>query len=116
MKRIFEFFKSGGCLLLLFILIPVLIGLGSVFTIFAKVFLFVGGGSLVRGILMTPFFIFGVIQIVRGFAAIFDDDLENIEAKVQHKKNGYLLTALYVISLFAGYLAVFFAIFFWARS
>ena len=54
----------------------------------------------------------GVIQVVRGFAAVIEKD----EDKFNDKKNGDTLYGLYFIATIMGYAAVALAIVFWAKS
>lgn len=92
-------------------LLSIFLGLGSVAEIVANIFKAVGGGSLVQGIIMTPFFIFGVIQIFRGFCAVFNADLKKMEAS-----DFSLWHLLYIPATIIGYIALIAAICFWITS
>lgn len=113
-KKVFN--KLGWIFLCLFVasfaLLSIAVTAGSIGTMVVKVFTIAGGGSWVRGLILTPFFIIGVVQIVRGFAAV----IEKTEDKFNEKKNGATLFGLYFISTIIGYVAVVLSIVFWARS
>ena len=66
-----------------------------------------GGGSIIRGILTAPIFVFGIIQIFRGFRSIFDADL-----KKMCTKNDSIWNYLYIPATALGYIAVFMVIYF----
>ena len=61
-----------------------------------------GGGSFVLGIFIIPFFIFGAIQIFRGFFALAEAD----ERKFTKAWHG----SVYLLCSILGYLAVLYAI------
>lgn len=113
-KKVFN--KLGWVFLSLFVaffvLLSIAVTVGSGATMVVRVFTIAGGGSWVRGLILTPFFIMGVIQVVRGFAAVIEKD----EDKFNDKKNGDTLYGLYFIATIMGYAAVALAIVFWAKS
>lgn len=53
----------------------------SVFDILIKIIKIAGFGSIGWGVVISPFFIFGAIQIFRGFCSIFNSDLKKIGEK-----------------------------------
>ena len=112
-KKLFK--KIGWILLGIiwigFALLSILLGLGSVAEILVKIVTITGGGSIIRGIIMTPFFIFGIVQIIRGFCAVFDADLNKMNTK-----DSSIWNYFYIPATILAYLSVIIAIGFWAKS
>lgn len=92
-------------------LFSIMLGLGSAAEIVVKIVTIAGGGSLVLGIVMTPFFIFGVIQILRGLCAVFNADLKKMDSS-----DISLWHLLYIPATIIGYIAVILAICFWSAA
>jgi hypothetical protein len=84
------------------ILVPLAIAFHEVY----DVILAIGSGSLVVGILITPFVIIGVVNVVRGFRAVLEID----EAKYGHKLKNSWKFGVYLVLHIGGYLALFYAI------
>ena len=82
-------------------LFSILLGLGSVAEIVIDIVKAAGGGSLARGIIMTPFFIFGAVQIIRGVFATIQADVEKMSAA-----NESLWHYLYIPATIVGIVAV----------
>ena len=112
-KKILE--KIGGLLSGLIIvaiaLFSLFLGLGSVADVVVKIVKIAGGGSIVLGIVTAPFFIFGIVQIFRGFCATFDADLKKMS-----ESNESLWHYLYIPATILGYIAVIIAICNWAAA
>ena len=111
-----DFIKKIGWILLGLIaaaiaLFSLLLGLGSVADIVIKIVTIAGGGSIVKGIIMAPFFIFGAVQIFRGFCAVLNADMEKMNAKGES-----IWHWLYIPSTIIGYIAVILAICFWIQA
>lgn len=104
----------GGIITACLCLLSILMGFGSVIEIAVKVISIAGGGSLIRGIIMAPFFVFGVIQIVRGFMDALDRPIPYYYSKKTGKR--YDMSTWYFLAMIGGYGAVFAAIYFWAQS
>lgn len=104
----------GGIFLVCLCSLSALTGIGSVIEIIVKVISIAGGGSLVRGILMAPFFVFGVVQIVRGFMQALDRPIPYYYSKKTGKR--YDMSTLYFLAMIGGYYAVFSAICAWAQT
>lgn len=102
-KKILE--KIGGLFFGLVIvaigLFSLFLGFGNVAEMVVKIVSFIGGGSIGLGIIMAPFFIFGIVQIFRGCCAIFDADL-----KKMGEFNKSIWHYLYVLATIFAYIAV----------
>ena len=112
-KKILE--KIG---LILFVLVigaialgSLLLGLGSVAEIVIKIVKIAGGGSIGLGIIMAPFFIFGVVQLFRGLCAIIDSDIKKIDAS-----NESLWHYLYLPATIIGTIVVIVALWNWSAG
>lgn len=112
-KKLLE--KTG---LLLFLLVcgaialfSLLLGLGSVAEVLVKIVKIAGGGSIGLGVLMAPFFLFGVIQMFRGFCAIFDADLKKINDSSES-----FWHYLYIPATVIGYIVVIVALCNWGAG
>lgn len=99
MKKVFYNFLFYG-----FIALVLLLSLAAVFQDVFDIILKIGGGSIIIGILLTPFVIFGVINIGRGFFAVLEKDGEKFYGEKNWK------VAIYFLVTIAGYAAVFYAI------
>lgn len=99
-----KFFKNilGYVFIALIIFIPLAIAFQNIYDVVLKI----GRGSLVAGIVLTPFVIIGVINIFRGIFAVLEMD----EAKYGHKVGEGWKFSLYLLIHIGGYLAVFYAI------
>lgn len=93
-------------------IVSLLIGAGNVIDIVVKVISIAGGGSLLRGIILAPFFVIGVVQIVRGFFAVVEKDSDRFEQKHFNTNKGSNLFGLYFLITIFGYAAVCLAIVF----
>lgn len=82
-------------------LFSLFLGFSSVADIIVKVVSFVGCGSIGWGIILAPFFIFGVVQIIRGFFAIIENDLNQVNSKKYS-----IWHYLYIPASILGYIAV----------
>lgn len=101
-----------SCLLFVaIVLFSLLLGLGSVAEALVKIVKIAGGGSIGLGILMAPFFIFGVIQMFRGFCAIFDADLKKINALSES-----FWHYLYIPATVIGYIVLIVALWNWGAG
>ena len=113
MKKLLE--KIGiillGVILAAIALFSLFISFGSVAEIIAKIVSIAGGGSMVRGIIAAPFFIFGIVQIIRGFCAIINVDLKKI-----NETSESLWHYLYIPATIAGYIAVIIAFCNWVAA
>lgn len=92
-------------------LFSILLSLGSVAEIVVKIISIAGGGSIVRGIITAPFFVFGVVQIFRGACAVFDADLKKMEALEES-----IWHYLYIPATIVGYIAVIMALCNWVAA
>lgn len=99
-----------------FIAISVLIGGAAVIRMVLKIISIAGGGSLIRGIILAPFFVFGVIQIIRGFSVHIEDAGYDFENKYGKTPKGDFLYTLYFLASIASYFAVALAIYFAAQA
>ena len=111
-----DFIKKIGWILLgIFVaavtLFSVFLGLGSVAEMIIKIVEIAGGGSIIRGIIMAPFFIFGAIQIFRGACKVFDEDLQKMDSRKDSIWNYF-----YIPVTILGYISVFSVIYFWGAS
>lgn len=114
MKKLLKYIFTGVGILLLIVLGLLVFGI-NLYTIGAflvDIISYVGNGSIVRGIILTPFFILGVIQIIRSFLLIGD------KAKKEASEGLFLFPSkksdraidfggVYVILTFISYILVF---------
>ena len=77
--------------------------LALVFQDFYGIFLTIGGGSIIAGMVLTPFVIIGCVNVFRGFGAVLEMD----EAKYKRKLEKWQYN-LYVFLYVGGYLALFY--------
>ena len=117
MKKLLTYILTGIGILLLVLLSFLISGVGllSVWNFIVKVVSYVGNGSVVRGIIFTPFFIFGIVQIVRSFLLLGNKIQEEAEEGLfifDLKKSDRIINfgGLYVLLTFICYLLVFFII------
>lgn len=106
-KRIME--KIGTTtMVVIFLAIPILFGLSVITGIAVKFVQIVGRGSVWLGIITIPFFVFGIIQMLRGFAEISNRDFKKLlgDDSIWHSIGSLLY---FPASLF-GYAAVFWSI------
>lgn len=117
-KRILS--KSGwiicGAVIAVLLVASTLLGAASVISIVLEVIRISGGGSVVRGIILTPFFVLGVVQLIRGFGYILDEDSIWFENKFRGRDKGSTAFGLYIIATILGYMAVALAIVFWVNA
>ena len=92
-------------------ILSVFLGLGSSAEIVIKIVKVAGGGSLIKGIVMAPLFVFGVVQIFRGLCAIIQSDTEKMSASGES-----LWHYLYIPATIAGCVAVILAICHWCTA
>lgn len=104
----------GGVILVCICLLSILLGVGSVIDAIVSVVKIAGHGSLIRGIVLAPFFVFGCIQIVQGFIKALDRPAPCYRSKRTGKS--YDLSSLYFLAMVFGYFAVFDAICAWAQG
>lgn len=117
MKKLLTYIFIGIGILLLVILGLLVVGVNlyRIGDIIVNIVLYVGNGSIVRGIICAPFFIFGVIQIIRSFLLMGDKAKEEAMEglfRFNSKKTDreFNLGGLYVLLTFICYLLVFFII------
>lgn len=94
----------GGIAVACFCLFSVFVGVDSVVKAVVAVVTIAGHGSLIRGIILAPFFVFGCFQIIRGFIKV----LESADPYYYSEKRGkrYDLSSLYFLAMVIGYLTV----------
>lgn len=100
-----------GIILAAIALFSLFLGLGSVGEIVVKIVSIAGGGSIVKGIITVPFFIFGIVQIFRGACKVFDADL-----KKMNETDESLWHYLYIPANIIGYIAVIIALCNWVAA
>jgi hypothetical protein len=106
-----------SCLIIAVLAIAsLLIGAGSMIDIIVKVISVAGGGSVLRGIILAPFFVIGSAQIIRGFFAVVEKDADRFERKYHNTNKGTNLFGLYFLITILGYIAVCLAVVFWAKQ
>lgn len=101
MKKFFSNIASY-VLIAVVILVPLAIAFHEVY----DVILAIGRGSLIAGIVITPFVIIGVINVIRGVGAV----LEMNEAKYGNKLKNNWKFGFYALLHIGGYLALFYAL------
>lgn len=111
-----KLFKSIGWVIFAIVIISIalfsiFVTFGSVFEVLIKIIKIAGFGSIGLGIFITPLFIYGCIQVVRGFCSIFDYDLKKMDEKKESIWNYF-----YIPVTFLGYISVFLVIYFWGAS
>jgi len=117
MKKLLSYILSGIGILLLVVLGLFIFGVNwyTIGAFFIRVATYIGNGSIVRGIICTPFFIFGIVQIMRSFLMLGNKVQEEAQEglfRVFSKKTdrGFDFGGLYTILTFVCYLLVFFII------
>lgn len=100
-----------GLILVAIALFSLFLTFGSVAEIVVKIVTIAGGGSIVQGIITTPFLIFGAIQIFRGACKIVDADLKKMNAS-----DNSFWHWLYIPATIIGYIAVIVSICFWCTA
>ena len=117
MKKLLSYILSGIGILLLVVLCLFVFGVNlyAIGAFFIRVTTYIGNGSIVRGIICTPFFIFGIVQITRSFLMLGNKVQEEAQEglfRVFSKKTdrGFDFGGLYTILTFVCYLLVFFII------
>ena len=107
--------KIGVVLFLLvvgaIVIFSLLLGLGRTAEIVINFVKIAGGGSVFRGVITIPFFIFGVVQIFRGLCAIIQADVDKMNASDES-----LWHYLYIPATIAGCIAVILVICFWCTA
>jgi hypothetical protein len=96
-----EFFSNLFFYLFL-ILIAIVVILCACFNLVSfcePIVLTLGGGSILRGILLLPFAIFGMIQIIRGSIKVFDSDANNMESILT--KYEWVAPLYFLLSIFS---------------
>ena len=88
-------------LLAVVLLIPVAIAFQEVYDVFIRI----GNGSLIAGIVIAPFVIIGAINIFRGVGAVLEMDW----AKYGNKLKNNWKFGVYLLLHIGGYLALFYA-------
>lgn len=104
----------GGIAVACFCLFSVFAGVDSVVKAVVAVVTIAGHGSLIRGIILAPFFVFGCFQIIRGFINALDRPTPYYHSKKTAKR--YDLSSLYFLAMILGYYAVYDAICAWAQA
>lgn len=106
---------AGILLLLAVFLLIAFGGLLDLANIFTKIALYIGNGSVVRGFILIPFFIFGIVQIIRSFLMIGNKAQEEAQEGLfrffsKKSDRGIDFGGVYIILTFVCYLLVFFII------
>ena len=107
-KKLLSKMKSGifWVVVIAIVLLYVLLLLSS-FSKYGYDFLMaIGGGSLFTGILTTPFFLFGIVQIIRGAFSTFSKDTKRLEEKYGNTNKGYIIFIVNSILTLLGYYTV----------
>lgn len=106
MRKLFEKLRDYAFWILIggIAVFSILITFAQIREIVVSVITIAGHGSLIRGIVLAPFFVFGCIQIIRGFIKV----LESSDPCYYSKKTGkrYDLSHLYFLAMIIGYLTV----------
>lgn len=89
-------------LIALVVLVPLIVASHDVFGLISKI----GGGSLIIGIILTPFVIIGGVNVFRGFCAVLEKD----DAKYGHILNKNWKFIIYLLLHIGGYLALLYLI------
>lgn len=105
MKKVFSSIVFYG-----FLSLVLLLSLAALFQEVFDMILKIGCGSFIIGILLAPFVVVGVINIVRGFFAVIEKDGEKFYGKKDWKAGVYLLITI------AGYAAVFYVVAQWINK
>lgn len=106
-----KIFKSVGWVIFAIVIIAIVlfsifVTFGSVFEVLIKIIKIAGFGSIGLGIFITPLFIYGCIQVIRGFCSIFDFDLKKMNEKEESIWNYF-----YIPVTILGYISVFLVIY-----
>ena len=86
----------------LIIFVPLAIAFQDVYGVILKI----GGGSIIGGIVITPFAAIGAFNVFRGFGAVFEKD----EEKFGNKLTKNWKFSIYLLFHIVGYLAFYYAI------
>ena len=81
-------------LLLVAVAALVLLSIGATFIDIKNFAIKLGYGSLIKGLLLLPFFIVGCVYVVRGFFAVGEKDGENIPFKHKWQESLYFIIML----------------------
>lgn len=100
-----------GLIVVAIALFSLFLGFGSVADMVIKIVSIVGGGSIVKGIIAAPFFVFGIVQIVRGACSIINSDIKKID-----ETDESLWHYLYIPATLAGYIVVILAFCNWVAA
>jgi len=84
------------------ILIPLAIAFQDVFPIIS----IIGNGSILAGIILTPFVVIGIVNVFRGFGAVLQIDEVKYGNKIGKGWNFYA----YLLINLGGYFALFYAL------
>lgn len=79
------------------ILIPLSLALWEIWGVVRAV----GGGSIVKGIILTPFAVLGGINVFRGFGAVVEMDGEKFGARTKNDWKFTLYWGITILSYFA---------------
>lgn len=101
--------KIGTAVIIAIILgIPTLLGLACVGGFAMEFVQIVGNGSMWLGIAVIPFFVFGIIQMLRGFLAIVDRDIKKLDSMGESIWHSIGMLLCFPATI-AGYIAVLWA-------
>lgn len=91
------------------IAIAVLVYLIFWFNSFSDIILKIGNGSMIAGILITPFVVIGAINVLRGIGYVLEVDA----GKADHHYNSKIGWQFYVYAIYhwGGYIALFYILF-----
>jgi len=114
MKKLLKYIFTGiGILLLIiFVLLAIGVNLYTIGAFLVDIISYVGNGSIVRGIIFTPFFIFGVIQIIHSFLLLGKKVQEEAEEGLflfpsKKSDRAFDFGGAYVVLTFISYILVF---------
>lgn len=114
MKKLLKYVFAGIGILLLIVLGLLVFGVSlyKIGAFLVDIISYVGNGSIVRGIIFSPFFIFGVIQIIRSFLLLGEkvqnEASEGLFQFVSKKSDrAFNFGGAYVILTFICYILVF---------
>lgn len=115
-RKLFEKLRDYASWVLIgaLVIFGVLLAVGDIFEAVIAVITIAGHGSLIQGIIMGPFFVFGCFQIIRGFINALDRPTPYYHSKKTAKR--YDLSSLYFLAMILGYYAVYDAICAWAQA
>lgn len=99
-----KFFKN--IIFYFIIALIIIIPLAILFRDFYAIFIKLGGGSIILGIIIALLALIGGVNVFRGFCAVMEKD----EEKYGHKTKKSWQFSIYLIFYIGGYLALFYAI------